>query len=95
MDEKALIEAAAARHGITILGWDQGEDGLEAQLGRYVVLNNDYEEDGLYENDEGDLTACVVGAEEHHNQRVSFALRLPDYDSSNEVKDLDVLDPVT
>jgi hypothetical protein len=95
MDAKAMIEAAADSHGLTILGWDQGESGLEAQLGRYLVVSDDCEDDGLYEGDEGDLTACVVGAEEYRNQRVSFTLTTEDVEGGNEVRDLDVVEPVT
>jgi len=93
--EREMIERACKEHGLTIQGWDEEhENGLTAKLGQYMVTTPDYEEDGLYEGDEGELTACVVGAAKYHNQRVSFSFIGEGMDSGNEVSDLFALDPV-
>jgi hypothetical protein len=95
VDERKMIEEACKREGLTIQGWDPDhENGLTAKLGRYTVTTPDYDDDGLYEGDEGNLTACVVGSEQYNNQRVEFTFIPEDYDSGPEVSDLTALEPV-
>lgn len=89
MTEREMIEDACKRQDFTIQEWDEEhENGLTAKLGRYTVVTPDYEDDGLYEGDEGELTACVVGAEQYHNQRVSFSFIPDGCDAGPDVRDL-------
>lgn len=92
-DEKDMISRAVERHGYSVQEWREGEDGLEGVLGQFRVIEED-EDTGLYDGDEGDLIASVVGAAEYGNQRVSFALLMEDYDMANEVRDLTAVEPV-
>lgn len=89
MDNKEMIEARCQREGLTIQAWDEEhENGLTAKLGRYTVVTPDYEDDGLYEGDEGELEACVVGAVQYGNQRVSFSFIPDGCDGGPEVRSL-------
>lgn len=94
--ERALIVARCEKEGITVKDWREGgEDGLTADLGRYrVVEEND--DQGFYADDEGTLTANVVGAAEYRNERVMFTFTPDEQDpgSGPEVDDLTVVDPV-
>lgn len=95
MTDREMIEKRCESEGLTIQGWDeQHENGLTANLGTYLVTTSDFEDDGLYEGDEGELSACVVGAAQYHNQRVSFSFMADGMDSGNEVRELYALDPV-
>lgn len=95
MTDKEMIEARAEQDGLAIRGWDEAhENGLTAKLGTYRVTTDDYEDDGLYSGDEGELTACIVGAEQYGNRRVSFSFTMEGYDEGNEVRDLYALDRV-
>lgn len=94
MTDKEMIEQRCQKEGLPIQGWDEeNENGLTAKLGSFTVVTDDYADDGLYIDDEGTLEACVVGAEEYHNRRVSFSFKTEGMDSSNEVRDLLALDP--
>lgn len=94
MTDRELIEARCSREGLTIQGWDEeSENGLTAKLGRYTVVSPGHEDDGLYEGDDGELTACVVGAAQYNNQRVNFSFTAEGYDEGNDVRDLLVLEP--
>jgi hypothetical protein len=94
MTDREMIESACASQGLTIQGWATTDDGHTAQLGRYVVSTPDYEDDGLYEGDEGTLDAVVVGSEKYENRRVSFTFTADGLDGGEEVSDLTALDPV-
>lgn len=95
MTDKEMIEARCQQEGLTIQGWDEEhENGLTAKLGRYTVTTDDYEEAGFYIDDEGDLSACVVGSEQFGNRRVSFAFTPDEMDMGNDVSELSILDPV-
>lgn len=94
MTDREMIEARCKQEGLTIQTWRDTEDGETALLGRFAVTSNDYEDDGLYESDKGEVSACVVGAEQYNNRRVSFSFTPEGYDSGNEVRDLFVLDPI-
>ena len=95
MTDREMIEAYAKQHELTITGWDEEhENGLTALFGQYKVVTPDYEDDGLYEGDEGVLSACVVGAAQFRNQRVSLSFTPEGYDIGNEVSDLYALDRI-
>lgn len=93
MTDREMIEARCAQEGMTIAGWKVTEDGDTAVLGRWSVATDEYEDDGLYLDDVGELTACVVGSEKFNNQRVCFAFTPEGYDTSDEVRDLTALEP--
>lgn len=93
MTDKEMIEAACARQGFKILSWTNTTDGDTAVLGGFTVGIED-ESDGLYEGDEGDLAACVVGAEKYGNRRVCFTFCPEGHDEGQEVRDLSCLDPI-
>ena len=94
MTDRERIEEALAREGFTAQEWiEHPDNGLTAVVGRFVVQTDD-EDAGLYGGDEGKLDACVVGAEQYANQRVSWTFTAEGYDEGNEVTDLSVLEPV-
>jgi hypothetical protein len=94
MTDKERIEQAVEQAGFSVKSWNPDhENGLTANIGKFTVMSNDEEDYGLYEGDEGTLYACVVGAEQYGNQRVSFSFITEGYDDGNEVHDLSVLDP--
>lgn len=94
MTNREMIEERCKREGLTIQGWSETEDGDTASPGRFLVVTPEYEDDGLYEGDSGELAACVVGAEKFGNRRVCFTFSPEGYDSGEEVHDLSVLDAV-
>lgn len=94
MTNREMIEAACKRHDLKILEWATTEDGLTAKLGRFLVVHDEYEDDGLLVDDEGELVAEVVGAEEFNNRRVAFTFTADDFDGGLEVPDLDILEQV-
>lgn len=93
--ERALIEAALARHGFTAESWDEeGEDGLTARIaGTFTVLEDD-DDAGLFAGDSGTLYASVAGAAQHGNQRAMFWFVDEEYDygDGNEVRDVSSLE---
>lgn len=96
----ALVGAACERQGWTVESWRLDEDeSLEAVIGRYrfdSAGEHDADEyGGPYDGDEGVLVAQIVGAAEFHNERVSFALRVDDYDSAYDVRDVEWLEAVS
>lgn len=94
MTDKERIEQACQEQGFSIQSWDEkDDDGITARLGPFNVLNNEDEDYGLFEGDEGVLSACVVGAAEYGNQRVAFIFIAEGCDEGNEVHSLDVLEP--
>lgn len=98
MEDRERIEQALKARGWVVEKWrEAGADGrLEAVVnpGRFVVIEAD-DSNGLYEGDEGELSATVVGAERFGNQRVAFTFTPDDYEpgEGNEVSDLSLLDP--
>lgn len=93
-NQRKLIEARCQREGLTIRGWETTEDGETAKLGRYVVVTGSFEDHGLYQDDVGELSACVVGSVEFGNQRVHFSLTADGYDEGNEVQELSAVEAV-
>lgn len=94
MTNKVMIDARCAQEGLSIQGWTETEDGDTALLGRFTVISNDYEDDGIFDGDVGELTACVVEAEKYNNRRVCFSFTADGYGEGNEIHDLYALDPV-
>lgn len=92
--DQELIEARCKQEGLTITGWAETDDGETALLGRYLVSTPDYDADGLYEGDEGVLSACVVGSTQYGNRGVSFSFTPEGYDGGVDVSDLWALDRV-
>jgi hypothetical protein len=86
-DARERIEAALSRENLTAGEWRQSElDGLEAVVeGEWGVIDDD-EDRGLFAGDRGQLTACVVGAPEHGNERVAFYFIPAGCDSGDEVR---------
>lgn len=95
MTAKEMIEERCKKEGLTITGWSMTDDGESANLGRWAVTSNEDEDYCLYEGDEGELSACVVGAEQYHNRRVCFSFIAEGMDEGNEVHSLSMLDPVS
>jgi hypothetical protein len=87
---KTLIQARLDREGYAAKEWREGEDGLEAVIGRFVIVEDD-EDRGLYSGDEGPLTACIVGSPEYHNERILFAITPEGQSGALEVR-LDQVD---
>lgn len=87
-----MIESRCASEGLTIKGWSETEDGDTAALGRFTVTTPDYDGDGLYEGDVGELTANVVGSVKYANRRVAFEFTPDGYDGGVDVPDLTALD---
>lgn len=97
MDEriKEMIQERLDSEGLTADSWREGDDGLEAVLGRWRVSEDEAGSMGmLFEGDEGELTACVVGAEQYKNERVMFHFTPDDQDGGDEITYLGVLEPV-
>lgn len=95
MTDKERIEERLQAEGLTAQGWvDDPDNGVTAKLGRYEVVSDDDEDYGFYSGDEGELSACVVGAAQYNNQRVCFTFILDGNDDGNEVQSLSVLEPV-
>jgi hypothetical protein len=88
---RAMIEAACKQHGYTIQAWqDDPEEGRErAILGTAHVYEDD-DEKGLYAEDDGQLSALVVGAAQYGNERVMFTLMPEGFDVGEEVQPDDV-----
>lgn len=51
--------------------FDPEENAIVAKLGRFKA-NFDNDQEGIYEDDEGELKALVVGAPQYRNQRVAL-----------------------
>lgn len=82
--KKGMITRAVDQHGYPVKEWREGDEGLEAALGRFRVTVDD-DDQGLYEGDEGEVTACVVGAPEYENERVSFSFTSDEMESGMPV----------
>ncbi len=94
MTNREMIEACCQQEGYSIKSWiDDEDDGETAVLGRFEVNTADYDNDGLYNGDAGELRACVVGAEQYGNRRVCFSFKPDESDGGVEVRDLFALDP--
>lgn len=90
---REMIEEACRGWGFTIDDWGKDEDDrVEATLGRWHTIEDD-EEAGLFADDDGVLTASVVGGLEYNNERVSFAFTPDGMDSGMEVRSPDMLEP--
>lgn len=94
MNNREMIEARCEQQGLRILSWSDTEDGETALLGKFVVTTDEEEDYGLYVDDEGILTACVVGAEQYGNRRVCFSFITEGRDCGEEVHDLSALDRI-
>jgi hypothetical protein len=95
MEDRERIEAHCSQHGLKIDGWkEDDENGLTAQLGRWEVVTDEYDDDGLYAGDEGNLTASVVGGAKYGNQRVHVGFTPDESDGAIEVHDISALDPI-
>lgn len=93
MTDREMIESRCGQEGLSIRGWSVTEDGDTASLGRFTVTTADFDDDGLYEGDTGELTACIAGSDKYHNRRVVFSFTAEGYDEGNEVRELYALDP--
>lgn len=90
---KGMIEKKLETVGYHAEAWKDTDDGPTAVLGRFKVIEEN-EDQGLYMDDEGEVTACVVGAPQYGNERVHFTFTPEGYDSGTEA-DLFSLDPIT
>lgn len=94
MTDRERIEKRCVSEGLRILDWrDDPGDGLTASLGRFEVVTDEYDDDGLYSGDVGKLEASVVGAAQYGNQRVHFGFTPDDSDGATEVTDLSAVEP--
>jgi hypothetical protein len=93
-----LIEQECERQMLLVESWDEEhENGVTAILGRWRVYHDEYADQGFYVDDEGVLSACVVGSEQYGNQRVSLSFMPSGMDGGVEVpggNPLDVLELV-
>lgn len=89
-----MIEKHCAQNGYTVRDWVTEDERPEAVLGRYEVVSDDYEDEGIYLGDTGTVTVAVVGAPEYHNQRVILTFTADGVDGGEEINDLSALDPV-
>lgn len=96
MDNKTRITEAAEAQGFTVSEfYEHPDNGLTGKVGQFEVVNDEYEDDGLYLGDLGELEASVVGAAQYRNERVSFTFIAEGNDAGSEVRDFSCLDPVT
>ena len=99
MDDKTYVAAQLqARFGIIVEDGEWADDGMGsdiAKLGRWFVVRED-EERGLYEGDQGELSAQRVGGEEHGNVRLCVTFTPDDYDpfSGPEAVPFEDVEPV-
>lgn len=71
MTDREMIERHCEQEGLSVQGWEEdGPDGLTAKLGRYTVVSNDYEDDGLYEGDDGELAGKPYTVDDPKGGRV-------------------------
>lgn len=83
---RRLIEERLRSDGLHPDEWRNDEDGqIEAVLGKWRVTDED-EDKGLYEGEEGTLTASVVGAPEHGNEQVKYHICLEDQEVGIECR---------
>lgn len=93
MTDRERIEEACNTQMLGIAGWDEdNDDGITAKLGRWVVVTPEYDDDGQYEGDVGELTACKVGAEKYGNERVVFSFTPDGTDGGIVIVDFSALD---
>lgn len=65
-----MIKTACAQWNLDILGWDSNEAGYEfALLGKAVTLDD---LEMAQADEEGTMTAQVVGAKKYNNEQVKF-----------------------
>lgn len=93
MTDRERIEQRVEREGLSVRAWTVTDDGDTARLGRFTVATDEAEDEGLYYGDAGELSACVVGAAEYRNQRVSFTFTPDGFDVGLEIEDLAALEP--
>ena len=81
--EKEMILEDTTARGFTVESWlDHPDNGTTAMfVGRFVAIEDD-EDEGIYSGDEGELSACVVGAAQYGNERVSYSLKLEGRDET-------------
>src|SRR4051812_30868100 len=91
--DRDMIQEHAESRGLTVREWTTTLDGETAILGRFRVIEED-EDNGLFQDDEGPLTAIVVGAREYGTERVSYGLTPDGCDSPNDVRDLDAVEEI-
>lgn len=78
--KELIINAADGRYGLVVDEWVTDEYGnTVGRLGRWKVERDD-EDRGLFEDDEGELQATVVGAPEYNNEHVSFGFKGDDFE---------------
>jgi hypothetical protein len=94
MTDRERIEQALAREGLTADDWkDDPDDGLTAVIGRYRCVDDD-ERSYAFSEDEGVMSASVVGAEQYHNQRVAFAFLADGTDAAMEIAGFEYYEPI-
>lgn len=80
--EREMLQAALDTYGLNGV-FREADDPNNVTMGPEVLVNErwqvieDDEDNGLFEGDEGQLFACVVGAPEYHNHHVSWGF-MPD-----------------
>lgn len=94
MDAKQMIERRLESEMLVATEWRDSEDGPEAVIGRYKVIEELVEDEPPFLNDRGVLSALQVGAEKHGNQRVLFVFTTDGTTGGDEINDLSVLEPI-
>jgi hypothetical protein len=88
--EKKMIEAGVIAQGLSVKEWrDDPEEGIVGVIGRFRAIEDD-DQEGIYVDDEGDLEASVVGAQQYNNERVAFVFKADGMDGA-EVRNLGAL----
>lgn len=89
-----IIEEKLKHEMLAVDRFVDGEDVREAILKHTWEVVEDDENAGLFEGDEGEVRASVVGAPEYGNERVTFSLHTEDHTDGVECRPLDNVQPV-
>lgn len=88
-----MIEKRLDDEGYIAESWREGDDGLEAVVGRFEATSDTGTMGSIFAGERGELTACVVGAQQYNNEHVMFSFTADDTEGGDEITDLSVLEP--
>lgn len=93
-EQQRLIEAELEKRMLVAAEWRDGEDGREAVLKHRWYVTEEDEDNGLFEGDEGTVSACVVGSAKYRNTRVSFSFTPDGCDGGSDCIPLENVDAI-